>query len=384
MNEFCKLINFKGLPVDEALREFQSHFRLPGEAQKIEYLTQVFSSHYIQTNEDECKRVFKCAEETIDVLAYAIILLNTTIHNPKVKQSDKMKFEHFCKMTRGIDDGSDIDRNYLLKAYERVKTNEFKADKDHVTIVMDFEKNLVGIKKQISLAAPYRRLICYVQLCEVYDLTKKEKTNQHQRDVFLFNDMLVIAKVFSKKKSNTLYTFRNSFPLHEMEVYDFRTDYYQNGIRLMRITDKKVLVTFNARNRNDQRLFCSDLSDAILEANEIEALRIKAELEKKKLNTSLKFIDTDVLNADLNKSVSKANETVLNATISNSNFGNSRKQESKSLRVLDKSLVPSKRTLSNSLLDLSNDKSTIYANPSNTILTHRTGSENSLNEISKN
>ena len=29
MNEFCKLVNFKGLPVDEALRVFQSHFRLP-------------------------------------------------------------------------------------------------------------------------------------------------------------------------------------------------------------------------------------------------------------------------------------------------------------------------------------------------------------------
>jgi hypothetical protein len=214
----------------------------------------------------------------------------------------------------------------------------------------------------MTLAAPYRRLICYVQLCEVYDLAKKEKMNQHQRDVFLFNDMLVITKLFSKKKSNTLYTFRNSFPLHEIEVYDFRTDYYQNGIRLMRTTDKKVMITFNARNRNDQRLFCNDLSDAIAEANEIEALRVKAELEKKKLNTSLKFIDTTVLNADLNKSVCKANanETVLNATISNSNFGNgARKHESKSLRVLDKSLVPSKRTLSNSMLDLSNDTSTI-------------------------
>ena len=34
-------MNFRGMHVDEALRQFQTAFRLPGEAQKIERLMEV-------------------------------------------------------------------------------------------------------------------------------------------------------------------------------------------------------------------------------------------------------------------------------------------------------------------------------------------------------
>jgi IQ motif/SEC7 domain-containing protein len=127
------------------------------------------------------------------VLAYAVILLNTSIHNPNVKQADKMKFEQFVKMTKGIDNGHDINRDYLQGMYERVKQNEFKSGKDHTNSVIEFEKNLVGNKKPTTLfSLPHRRLVCIVQLYEVYDLTKKEKPNTHLRDCFLFNDILVV------------------------------------------------------------------------------------------------------------------------------------------------------------------------------------------------
>lgn len=34
-----------------------------------------------------------------------------------------------------------------------------------------------------------------------------------QREVFLFNDILVITKIFNKKKTSVTYTFRTNFPL---------------------------------------------------------------------------------------------------------------------------------------------------------------------------
>jgi IQ motif/SEC7 domain-containing protein len=86
----------KSLLVDEALRKFQTYFRMPGESQKIEYLLNAFSLRYIESNSLECEKIFNCAEETINVLAYAIILLNTSIHNPNVKQNEKIKFDQFC------------------------------------------------------------------------------------------------------------------------------------------------------------------------------------------------------------------------------------------------------------------------------------------------
>jgi Sec7-like guanine-nucleotide exchange factor len=157
-------------------------------------LTHNFSSRYIDCNRAECKRVFNCAEETIEVFAYAIILLNTSIHNPNVKQADKMRVEQFVKMTKGIDNGHDIERGYLAGVYERVKQHEFKPGKDHTNSVIDFEKSLVGNKRPTTLfALPHRRLVCIVQLFEVYDLTKKEKPNTHLRDCFLFNDILVVS-----------------------------------------------------------------------------------------------------------------------------------------------------------------------------------------------
>lgn len=203
---------------------------------------------YIDCNRGECKNIFNCAEDTIDVLSYAIILLNTSLHNPNVKQNEKMKFDQFLKMTKGIDNGHDINKDYMQNVYERIKLTELKPGRDHTNSVNDFEKNLVGPKKPTTLfSLPHRRLVCLVQLYEVFDLTKKEKLNSHQRECFLFNDMLVVrewklcfffvvekfsnyqislkvTKIFSKKKSNTLYTYRSGFPLQNMNVVLFVTN----------------------------------------------------------------------------------------------------------------------------------------------------------------
>ena len=43
-----------------------------------------------------------------------------------------------------------------------------------------------------QLAVPCRRLVCYCRLCEVADITKKENLDRHQREMFLFNDILLV------------------------------------------------------------------------------------------------------------------------------------------------------------------------------------------------
>lgn len=127
-----------------------------------------------------------------------------------------MRPDDFIKNLRGIDDCHDIDRDLLIGIYERVKANEFKPGSDHVTQVMKVQATIVG--KKPNLALPHRRLVCYCRLYEIPDINKKERPGVHQREVFLFNDLLVITKIFSKKKSSVTYTFRNSFPLCGMVV----------------------------------------------------------------------------------------------------------------------------------------------------------------------
>ena len=48
-----------------------------------------------------------------------------------------------------------------------------------------------------QLALSHRRLVCYCRLYEVHDPNKKEKIGLHQREVFLFNDLLLVGTTSS-------------------------------------------------------------------------------------------------------------------------------------------------------------------------------------------
>ncbi|KAL3851805.1 hypothetical protein ACJMK2_015511 [Sinanodonta woodiana] len=267
---FCEEIDLSGLQVDVALRKFQSHFRMPGEAQKIERLMDAFAERYVESNPDQVKNFKNPA--TVFLLAFAIIMLNTDLHNASIKPERKMKLEDFIKNLRGIDEGDELDRDLLSGIYERIKAQEFRPGVDHVTQVMKVEQTIVGKKPQLAL--PHRRLVCYCRLYEVHDSNKKEKIGLHQREVFLFNDLLLVTKIFSKKKTGITYSFKQSFSLCDMSVIPFETSHYQFGIRLINHLDGKLLITFNSRNDHDRQKFVEDLREAILETNGMEQFRI--------------------------------------------------------------------------------------------------------------
>ncbi|XP_076682118.1 brefeldin-resistant Arf-GEF family protein schizo isoform X7 [Andrena cerasifolii] len=279
---FSHELDLSGMQVDVALRKFQAYFRMPGEAQKIERLMEVFSQRYCQCNPDVVARLRSA--DTVFVLAFAIIMLNTDLHTPNLKPERKMRLEDFVKNLRGIDDCGDIDRDILVGIYERVKENEFKPGSDHVSQVMKVQATIVG--KKPNMALPHRRLVCYCRLYEIPDIHKKERPGVHQREVFLFNDLLVVTKILSKKKNSVTYTFRQSFPLCGMVVTLFEVPHYPYGIRLSQRVDAKVLVTFNARNEHDRCKFVEDLRESISEMDEMETLRIETELERQKSSRS--------------------------------------------------------------------------------------------------
>ncbi|XP_045518753.1 IQ motif and SEC7 domain-containing protein 3 isoform X1 [Pieris brassicae] len=275
---FVNELDLSGMAVDVALRRYQAHFRLPGEAQKIERLVEAFARRYCVCNPDFVQRLR--TQDTIFVLAFAIIMLNTDLHTPNLKPEARMSLDDFVRNLRGIDDCGDIDRDMLAGIYERVKSSEFRPGSDHVTQVMKVQATIVG--KKPHLALPHRRLVCYCRLYEIPDIHKKERPGVHQREVFLFNDLLVITKIFSKKKSSVTYTFRQSFPLCAMLVNLFSVPHYPFGIRLSRRVDGRRLATFNARNEHDRCKFAEDLRESIAEMDEMEAMRIEAELNRGK------------------------------------------------------------------------------------------------------
>ncbi|KAH8020570.1 hypothetical protein HPB51_002519 [Rhipicephalus microplus] len=270
--------------VDLALRRFQSHFLLPGEAQKIERLVEVFSHRYARCNPDVVAKL--ASPDTLFVLAFSVVLLNTDLHTPSVKADKRMKLEDYVRNLRGVDEGQDLDRDMLAGIYERIKAHPFRPGSDHVSQVLKVQQSIVG--KRPNLALAHRRLVCYCRLYEVYDVHKKERPGVHQREVFLFNDLLLVTKIFSKKKNSVQYAFRQSLPLCGMNVALFEAPYYPHGISLTQRVDDRALMTLNARNEHDRCKFVDDLREycgvydnhCFVQMDEMESLRIEGELEK--------------------------------------------------------------------------------------------------------
>uniref|UniRef100_A0A8C8CTV1 SEC7 domain-containing protein n=1 Tax=Oncorhynchus tshawytscha TaxID=74940 RepID=A0A8C8CTV1_ONCTS len=277
-------MDFSGMDLDDALRKFQAQIRVQGEAQKVERLIEAFSQRYCVCNPTLVRQFQN--PDTIFILAFAIILLNTDMYSPNVKAERKMKIEDFIKNLRGVDNGQDIPRDLLVGIYQRIQKWELRTNDDHVSQVQAVERVIVG-KKPVSCLGLKCNLhsLCYCSLYEVPDPNRPQRTGVHQREVFLFNDLLVVTKIFQKKKTSVTYSFRQSFPLVEMQVHMFQNSYYLHGIRLTSAVlggDSKVLIVFMAPSQQDRTRFVSDLRESIAEVQEMEKYRVESELEKQK------------------------------------------------------------------------------------------------------
>ncbi|XP_034782260.2 IQ motif and SEC7 domain-containing protein 3 isoform X2 [Acipenser ruthenus] len=272
-------MDFYGMELDEALRKFQAHIRVQGEAQKVERLIEAFSQRYCICNPDVVQQFHN--PDTIFILAFAIILLNTDMYSPNIKPDRKMMLEDFIRNLRGVDDGADIPREMVVGIYERIQQRELRSNEDHVTYVTKVEQSILGMKTVLSV--PHRRLVCCSRLFEVIDVNKAQKQAAHQREVFLFNDLMVILKLCPKKKSSATYTFCKAVGLQGMQFHLFENEYYPHGITLVSPysgSDKKQVLHFCAQSAEELLKFVEDLKESIGEVTEMEQIRIEWELEK--------------------------------------------------------------------------------------------------------
>lgn len=67
--------------------------------------------------------------DTPYVLAYSIIMLNTDLHNPQVK--NRMTKADFSKNNRGINDGQSLPEDYLGQIYDSIANEEIRM-KDEI------------------------------------------------------------------------------------------------------------------------------------------------------------------------------------------------------------------------------------------------------------
>ncbi|KAK3439229.1 hypothetical protein EUGRSUZ_C03862 [Eucalyptus grandis] len=120
LKEFTDTFEFAGMILDTALRTYLETFRLPGEAQKIQRVLEAFSEKFFDQQSAE---IF-VSKDAVFVLCYSLIMLNTDQHNPQVKK--KMTEEEFIRNNRGINEGSDLPREYLSELFYSISNNAIK------------------------------------------------------------------------------------------------------------------------------------------------------------------------------------------------------------------------------------------------------------------
>ena len=83
------------------------HFRLPGESQQIDRIMEAFAARYCEQNPG----IFD-ERDTCYILCFSVIMLNTMLHNPNVK--NRPSLDTFVKQNRGINSGKDLQRQMLV------------------------------------------------------------------------------------------------------------------------------------------------------------------------------------------------------------------------------------------------------------------------------
>lgn len=123
LKAYCQLLDFTNLEFDQALRLLLSRFKLPGEAQQIERIVNVFATVYHKDNPE----VFPDSD-TPFILSYSLLMLNTDAHSKMVQSKDRMTRNQFIENNSRV--CKTLTREYLGKMYDNVVNQKFETKAD--------------------------------------------------------------------------------------------------------------------------------------------------------------------------------------------------------------------------------------------------------------
>ena len=119
------------MDIVQALRLFLFSFQLPSEGQKIDRIIEHFASKYYNDNPTLLTNA-----DSAFYLSYGIMILQTALHNPNVK--DKMTLEEFTKILEEQNIQGNFSSDFFSDIYRQISEDplslpefeESKQDKD--------------------------------------------------------------------------------------------------------------------------------------------------------------------------------------------------------------------------------------------------------------
>lgn len=123
LKAYCHSLDFSGLEFDRALRLLLSRFKLPGEAQQIERIVEIFAKVFHSDN----PTIF-VDEDTPFILAYSLLMLNTDAHSEKIPKNKKMTKQQFIQNNMRV--CKNIPAEYLGKMFDNITSEKFETKTD--------------------------------------------------------------------------------------------------------------------------------------------------------------------------------------------------------------------------------------------------------------
>jgi Sec7-like guanine-nucleotide exchange factor len=114
---YLQTVAVKGLVVDEALRHLLAKFKLPGEAQHIDRIMELFAGEYLAQNPGAAPNT-----DILYSLCFAVIMLHVELHSPQVQI--RMSMADFVKSASVLPENGGFPSPALLQEiYARIAAN---------------------------------------------------------------------------------------------------------------------------------------------------------------------------------------------------------------------------------------------------------------------
>lgn len=104
-----------------------------------------FGEKYASDNPD----AFGSAE-CVYLLSYATIMLQTAIHNPQAVKA-RMALDDFLKITKGINGGKDLDKDFITNIYQIVEREPFTLAEDEDARLKQEAAMAMSVKRKQDL-----------------------------------------------------------------------------------------------------------------------------------------------------------------------------------------------------------------------------------------
>lgn len=201
MHAFVDQMDFTSNDFVDSMRLFLQSFRLPGEAQKIDRFMLKFAERYVLGNPS----IFSNADAAY-VLAYSVILLNTDLHSPQIK--NRMTVDNFIMNNSGIDDGKDLPSELLTHIYEKIQSDEIKLQSEQHAALLAGDLNMSSTNSPGFFGGRDLNREAYIHASKEMS-TKTEKLVKN------------LGKKFKSEENNSVTTFYAASHVHHVKsIFD--------------------------------------------------------------------------------------------------------------------------------------------------------------------